>query len=198
MNYADLVAEVYTITNRPDRVAETASAIKSATLKAHHSDFYIKDIMECGIQFPTAEYVQNWAYRNDIPNMRAAKYFRLYDISGVTPTAGQKLDPIDATMALDEYGLEKLNVWYAAGPFITIRTKVPYSNFLVGVYLNPIVTQTGYNSWIADDHPYAIIYEAAAQVFKAVGKDEESATYRSMVPEEIAGLARSNILGVGY
>jgi hypothetical protein len=35
MTLAELISEVYTITGRPDRVAETASAIKSATLKAH-------------------------------------------------------------------------------------------------------------------------------------------------------------------
>ena len=46
MTLAELIAEVYLLTNRPDRVAMTTSAVKAATLKAHKSDFFSKDIHE--------------------------------------------------------------------------------------------------------------------------------------------------------
>lgn len=44
-----LVSDVYTLTNRPDLVAETALAVKKATLKMHHVDFFARDIWESGI-----------------------------------------------------------------------------------------------------------------------------------------------------
>ena len=58
MTLNELIAEVYTITNRPDLVAQTLMAVRSATLKLHQSDYYYKDIFETGFQFTSAEYLQ--------------------------------------------------------------------------------------------------------------------------------------------
>jgi hypothetical protein len=68
----------------------------------------------------------------------------------------------------------------------------------MGCYLNPDITTAGYNSWIAKDHPYAIVFDAAATVFKAVGKDDEASAYRTMIPEQIAMLRASGINAQGY
>ena len=53
--FTELCNDVYTMTKRPDLVAETKLAVKAATLKAHQSDFYPKDIYETGIQFSRSE-----------------------------------------------------------------------------------------------------------------------------------------------
>jgi hypothetical protein len=70
MTLAELIQEVYSLTGRPDRVAETNSAFKSATLKAHQSDYYYKDLLEAGTVFPSAEYLQTWDYRTTVPLWR--------------------------------------------------------------------------------------------------------------------------------
>ena len=44
--YQELYDDVVTITKRPDLAAETALAIRAATLKLHQSDFYFKDLFE--------------------------------------------------------------------------------------------------------------------------------------------------------
>ena len=44
MTFAEILEEVYLITNRRDLEAQTKSAIKKATLKAHQSDFYYRDL----------------------------------------------------------------------------------------------------------------------------------------------------------
>ena len=49
MTFDELVAEVYLLTARGDLTAETQSAVKAATLKAHKSDFFSKDIFETGV-----------------------------------------------------------------------------------------------------------------------------------------------------
>lgn len=51
VSFAELVADVYTLTNRPDLVGETVLAVQAATLKAHQSDDYIYDFREQSIVF---------------------------------------------------------------------------------------------------------------------------------------------------
>ena len=48
-SFTSLLNDVYTITNRPDLIAETKLAVKQATLKMHQSDYYPKDLFETGI-----------------------------------------------------------------------------------------------------------------------------------------------------
>ena len=59
MTFDELVEEVFLITARRDLVAETNSAVKAATLKAHKSDFYSKDIFETGVEFDTFSFRQS-------------------------------------------------------------------------------------------------------------------------------------------
>jgi hypothetical protein len=196
MTLAELIQEVYTLTARPDRVTETLSAIKSATLKAHQSDYYYKDIFESGLAFSTSDYVQNWDYRATLPLYRALKYLRKYDASTGTP--GKELDIISPDAIFDSYKIQKSDICYVAGAFVQINSSTQESTYLMGCYVNPNITSDGYNSWVALDHPYCIIFDAAATVFKAIGKDEEAAAYRTLVSEQISMLRTSNIVAVGF
>lgn len=195
MTLAELISEVYTITGRPDRVAETASAIKSATLKAHQSDYFYKDVFETGVAFDSSAYVQQLDYRTLLPLWRAVKYLRKYDNTNAVP--GNFLNLIVPEQVLDRYMVEKTNIYYVAGAYLNIRSETEEQYFLLGCYLNPDITTATYNSWIALDHPYAIVYDAAATVFKAIGKDEEAAAYRGLVAEQLQLLKISNIVASG-
>jgi hypothetical protein len=196
MTLSDLISEVYIITGRPDLTGETLSAVKSATLKAHQSDFYYKDIFETGVAFTTSAYLQQLEYRTLIPTWRANKYLRKYDNVGQTP--GDFLTLIQPELVLDRYQVEKVNIYYAAGAYVNIKSDTQEQYYLYGCYVNPDITQSGYDSWIAKDHPYAIVMDAAASVFKTIGKDEESSAYRGLVAEQIAMLRGSNIVANGY
>jgi hypothetical protein len=196
MNLAELTAEVYTITGRPDRTAETLTAIKAATLKAHQSDFYYKDLLETGVAFNSAAYEQSLDYRSLIPLWRSIKYLRKYDYTNDAP--GKIMTLIVPENVLDRYQVEKDDIYYAAGAYINIKSSDLQQYYLLGCYVNPDITSTGYNSWIAKDHPYAIVFDAAATVFKAIGKDEEAAAYRSLNAEQLAMVRASNIVANGY
>lgn len=196
MTLAELITEVYSLTGRPDRIAETLSAIKSATLKAHQSDYYYKDIFESGIAFTSAAFSQSLDYRLLIPRWRALKYLRKYAIASNTP--GKELDIILPDNVLDSYKVTKTDICYVAGAYVQTNSSTQDQYYLLGCYLNPNITEAGYSSWVALDHPYAIIFDAAATVFKAIGKDEEAAAYRGLVIEQIAMLKMSNIEGNGY
>ena len=196
MTLAELIDEVYTITGRPDRVAETLSAVKSATLKAHQSDYYYKDLFESGLNLQTAAYSQSFDYRQTLPRWRALKYLRKYDPT--TSTVGKLLDIIVPENVVDDYKVTRTDICYVAGAYIQINSSTEEQYYLLGCYLNPDITTDGYDSWVALDHPYAIIFDAAGTVFKAIGKDEEAAAYRGLVAEQIAMIKMSNIIPVGF
>ena len=196
MTLTELIAEVYTITGRPDRTTETSLAIRSATLKAHQSDYYYKDMYEVGVDFGTSAVLQTLHYRELVPRWRALKYLRKYD--NVNSAPGKVLEVILPEQLFDRYSTQKSDICYVAGAYININSSDAQQYYLLGCYINPDITAAGYDSWIAFDHPYAIILDAAATVFKSIGKDEEAAAYRNLVAEQIAILKMGNIDAVGF
>lgn len=193
-SFTSLVQSVYQLTNRPDLVNETSNAIQAATLKAHHSDFFYKDLFESGILFSSALQLQSMPYGQLVPLFRSIKYIRNCDPTTTPITPLDFLEYVSPENALDNYKCQRSEVYYIAGSVIQIRTKVARTNFLFGCYVHPNVTSANYNSWIANENPYAIIYEAVAIIFKTVGYDEQVVTYRQMVADEYAMLKMGNIV----
>lgn len=196
---ASLVADVYSLTNRPDLVGETLLAVRNATLKAHISDFYPKDIYETGVAFSDSLAQQSLEYKGLVPLFRALKYIRKYvpNVSGIGGRDGPFLDILTPDDLVDSYNCNKANVAYLAGSEIKIRSSEAIQYCLFGCYVYPNVTVDSYYSWIAEEQPTAILYEAAAVVFKTIGYDEQVATYRQMVADEYA-ILKQQIAVTGY
>lgn len=225
MDYNTIVNNVYALTNRPDRVAETAAAIQAATLWAHHSDFYYKDLVELPAQFQALAYLQQIPLSFFI-NFRALKYIRKYypgtgpnnppaqdqSPNNLPPLYGTYYDPganlpdgrffkiLTPEETLDSYGINKIDIAYIAGQIIQLRSGDYFQYALCGYYQHPNVTpaEGSYSSWIANEHPWAIIYKAASIVFKTIGFDEQNAQYQQLCIDEIAQLQASNVQAVGY
>lgn len=194
MNFQELKAEVLEITKRPDLDSRITSAIKAATLKAHHSDYFFNDLVEVAVEFDYARHVQFFDPRQVVPRYRQAKYIRPWEGDSITGGPGRFLEHIQIEAALDPYGYTRTEVFYMAGRLLQIRTCAPLSKVLFGVYQSPLITpEDQYYSWIADQYPWAIIYEAARTVFLSIGYQEQSASMRSLVQEEYASLSISNV-----
>lgn len=196
MTLTELINEVYAITAREDLVAETKMAVKSATIKLHQTDFYYRDLFETGFKFDTEDYIQQVNLRSAIPRFRAISYLRKYD--NIAQLAGKFFEVLTPTNTLDSWGVTRTDIAYAAGDVINIRSSTLVQYALLGVYLNPDITDIGYSSFIATDHPYAIVFEAARVLFKTIGFDEQSATYEKLVNEQVQNLKISNVQSVGY
>ena len=194
--FTDLLADVYTITNRPDLVAETKLAVRQATLRAHQLDFFPKDIFESGLTFPTSDYYQSLDYRSALPTYRAMKYMRKYDAVNLAP--GKFLSAITPEQLMDRYNVEQVDIYYQAGSVIQIKTYEQNQYFLFGCYVNPDTTETGYTSWIALDQPTAITIPAAASVFKMIGFDEQAQTFNALSAQEYAILKINQLQVQGY
>ena len=195
MILSEIIAEVYTLTGRPDLVNETKSAIKAATLKMHMTDFYARDLYETGIVFSSAAYQQTLDV-SVIPRFRALKYLRKWDnVDSVGSTFFAVISPEEA---LDEYAQERTDVCYLAGSAIDIKSSTEFTNMLAGVYRTPDVTDSSYSSWIAEHIPYAIVYEAARVLYKAIGLDEQSAQFDRLGIEQLAVVKITGLSSVGY
>lgn len=192
--FTALLDDVYTLTNRSDLVAETTVAVRVATLKLHQSDFYPRDLVESRVQFSAADYFQALAYKSLFPGWRALSYARKYESGAPT----EVLEIISPTNILDSYSVEKENVCYVAGAVLQIRSLTQINEVLVGFYQNPVTLPDTYASWIADVYPFAIVLEAAATVFKMIGKDEEASTYRQLAGEQLLMVKNSNITAEGF
>lgn len=192
--FSELCADVHTITNRPDLVAETKLAVRQATLKAHHSDYYPKDIFETGITWATPSNLQSLAYRELFPQWRSLKYLRKYQ-DGVPGTFFTVLTPEET---LDRYTINKENICYLAGEMLEIRSNTADGYMLLGGYANPVITEEGYKSWIAIEHPFVIVYDAVAQVFKMIGWDEQAAMAKQNMAEQMMLLKQNQLQAVGY
>jgi hypothetical protein len=196
MTLTELQQEVYNITNRPALVAETLTAIRSATLKLHQLDYFYKDIVEQGVSFLVPAYLQSLEYRTLFPRWRALKYLRKTDSTGTE--RGQIYTVISPESVLDQYHADRENVCYVAGAVVQIRSSDQLQYCIVGRYDNPDITESGYNSWIALDHPYAIVFEAASLVFKMIGDTDQFAAYTGLASMQAAEVKLSNIQAVGY
>lgn len=196
MNLSDLISEVQIITSRPDLVNQTTSAVKAATLKCHHISFFEKDVVEQGIQFDTSEYLQTLDYRTIFPLWRNAKYFRKVDSTTLTPY--DEFTVIDTDEIFTRYATERTNVAYLAGSVYNFKSLDSFQYMIVGYYKNPDITTTSYSSWIAVDHPYAIVYEAARVVFRGIGLDGQAAEMEKLAREAMQQIIISDTTSIGY
>lgn len=193
MNFTELVAEVVDITKRPDLTSSIESAVKAATLKAHQSDYFFNDLIEVAVEFDEARYIQTFDPKQVVPRFRQAKYIRIWE-GGIDGYAKDFLEHIQIEAALDNYGCTRTDVFYMAGAFLQIRGTAPVEKVLFGAYQHPLITpEASYKSWIADEYPWAIIYEAARTVFLQIGYQEQSRSMQSLTGEQYAVLGISNV-----
>lgn len=193
MTFDEMVAEVITITKRPDLQTKIESNVKAATLKAHHSDFYYRDLFEIPVQFTNLFPLQSFLPTEVAPQFRKAKYIRLW-VGDTSGDVGQFLTPIQIENSVDGYGYIKTNVFYMAGQLLQLRGTCALDKVLFGCYQHPIISpSTAYSSWIAVDMPYAIIYEAARVTFKSISFTEQANEYSALVNEQYAELKLSYV-----
>lgn len=193
MNFAEIYNEVLGIVKRPDLQERIESAIRAATLKMHQSDFYYKDMIEVPIQFETEQCLQQFIPTDVLPQFRKAKYIRFWcgDVNGAP---GPFLEPIQIENSMDSYKYFRENVFYMAGANLQIRCNPAVKRVLFGAYVHPtIVPSTAYKSWIADEYPYAIIYEAARTVFRSIGFSEQANEHAQLAAEVLSEIRLSSV-----
>ena len=198
MNLAELVTEVYAYTSRPDLVAKTLSAVKAATLKMHHSDYYGRDLIEQEINFASALNYHTYDYTVGFPQFRALKYLRYLDKTVTPNVKGDFFQIIEPEQIVDGYNVTRENIVYLSGAALIIKALTEFRYGWISYYKHPVITDGGYTSWIAVEHPYAIVYEAARTICKFVGKLDSAASLEKSLNEELALLKITAVQLRGY
>lgn len=196
-----IVEEVFVITNARHLVNETIMAVKSATLQLHRRDNFAKDLAEFTLQFPTSDYLQSIDYRTLFPRYRSLSYIRKYNANVATPDAGMGgfFTIIKPAEVLDSYRVARSNVAYLAGANINLRSSEAIQYVSLGIYQNPEVgTPETYNSWIADEARYAVVYLAASIIFgSSLADSARQNSNLSLSQVEMIELVNSNITEEG-
>jgi hypothetical protein len=196
MNLTELQDKVVEITGRPDLSALTLSAIQSATLKAHRFDYFPKDLFQGVIDTGSSSSEKELSTTLALPRFRTMNFIRVYDIVTGKPTL--EFNIIDALNLNDMYGVQRPNVAFLAGDNFRLKAATAFQYLYVSYYTDPVITTLGFASWIANNYPFAIIYEAAAQVFRSIGQMEKFRSQRDLVSDELTIIRTTSIQQVGY
>lgn len=190
--WAEMVAEIYERTKRPDLVSETAQHLKLATRTAHKSGKYWRDLTTVTVSSLPLDQVQEITLSTAAPRMRA--------VASIYSAANNKLEykPITAAELLDEDGYLRVNVYWGFGSVIRLRAAAPEASVLLSYYQYPVVApEASYSSWIAEEHSDLLVNLASSSLLASVGEQEIARRIDSLIVLQLADLQQDNLEIVG-
>ena len=145
-------------TNRPALIDETRTAIKEATMELHGMAKFFKDLSTSNVFVSNGE-ATKFRFTLSLPMRSLWRLTALHSDNAETPL---KLYTISMPSRWDSN-------WYRVfGKQIEAQLSRPAGAFRVEYFAYPDLSDTGYNSWIAESYPYAVADLAAAKVFSLV------------------------------
>jgi hypothetical protein len=194
--FDQMVADVITLTARPDLESETALAVRTATNNCHFCDAFPRDMQSMAVNLLTPAYTAQLDLPTLFPRLRGISAVTILGSDGlpVLFKPGSGMEVIELGDVYDEYGAMRNNVAYLAGDKLNLRTVVPAYGFLVEWFKAPATRREDYLSWIAQLYPDAILYWAASIVLSTNGNEEKAAKYMQMTQQVHLPYMKSNFL----
>lgn len=176
--FAELVELTTQITRRPELGPLTATAVRMATQRAHTSGFFARDSVS---QILTCELTDRpWIDFQDpytlIPNLRAIERVEMVDTTTLVPL--ESLTYEERTNMLDSSGALKSGRYVMEGALLRLYPRLFSERANVQFYRLPVLTQVGFQSWIADTYPEEVAHWAAAVVFARSGALEQAQAFQ--------------------
>lgn len=178
--FAELYALTVVHTQRPELVALTESAVRTATLRAHHTDFFRKDLKAAALDYTISVSVPF----QDFPDVSASLLPRLRsikDIYGMSVDGLHKVEQLEYRETDDLYdadGCARHHTYTLLGDTLRCYFCAPTGKAEVYFFANPVVTSGSYSSWIADEYPDDLAAWAAAIVMSRTGFLDMAASYQ--------------------
>lgn len=173
--FADVYAKTVEFTKRPELVALTESCVRSATLKAHQVDFFIRDSAITPLTYTvdnSAVFVNIANISTQLPRLRSIELLQSIDLSSLLPT--ENLEYKEYGDFWDTDRVLRSSVFTQIGDTLRVRPAVQTGRFDVLYYQLPNVTSAAYSSWIADNHLEDVAMWAAASVWARTGFIEQA------------------------
>lgn len=177
-----MLTELDLITNRPDLVDESVLAIQAATLKAHRLDFFPRDLASAKLTLLGAAYNHTIALTPTTTRLRSIHSVSRHDEDDATKPIKKYLELIAPDDLLDGYESRRTDIAYRLGTELIIKAELEINYLEITYYTYPDVGT--YSSWFADIYQHAILYAAAATIFRLVGSMDESNSYLRMALAE--------------
>lgn len=172
--FAELEALVVAQTRRPEIPAVTQAAIRSAVLRAHHTDFFPRDLASANLTYtPDNVYFYDFpTYRSTLTRLRTIQLLQTAD-----PTTGIPVEQLEYRELDDLYdadGALRPHVYTTLGDTLRVYPMIPSGLLAAYYYRNPVTQSTGFSSWIADEHPDEVAMWAAGIVWARTGFMEQA------------------------
>jgi hypothetical protein len=193
---AELETLVIAQTRRPEVTDITLAAIRSATLRAHHTDFFPRDLTSTALS-----YVPSSAQFYDFPDvsqtlLRLRSFKHVQSTDSVTGAPVEQLEYREQDDLFDSDGNRRYHIYTLLGDTLRIYPTSPTGLATAFYYRNPNVTSAQYSSWIADTYPEELAMWAAAIVFARTGFAEMAQQfYETHVTPFRQMLVESHLLG---
>lgn len=161
----DIVNKVIGITGATNMLAETIDSVDRATRDAHSSNKWQRDVSYVSVVFGAEDGIPTKDRQVILPSL----FSRVTEVLVKLPKA--KLpNPAKVvksyTAFIKDSGHTKAVL---LGNVLHVSASEIFNDLIIGGITRPNVTDDGYNSWIAQDYPNVIIYNAAAQVLTDLG-----------------------------
>jgi hypothetical protein len=177
--FADILADVYTLTDRPNLVSESKLGVRAATVKLHGLEFWREDRVEEEV----AVTVANGQFSlNTIANL-TSPCRKINAIKKINSDV--YFEEIDPLQLLDGFGHRRYNTYYRVGNALNFLTDSGDTSVYCIYYKHPVAVETGYSSWIADTYPILVALEAASFVLSSIGDKEAAAKIDGMKMEHL-------------
>jgi hypothetical protein len=174
--FAELKALVVEQTKRPEVNSITEAAIRSATLRAHHVDFFPRDLVQASLPYTpsnNAVFYDFTGLSSTLLRLRSIQLLQSVDSVVYTPV--EELEYRNLDDLYDSDGTLRAHAYTFIGDTMRAYPKAATGLFTCYYYQNPSVASTAYSSWIADTYPDELAMWAAAIVFARTGFAEMAA-----------------------
>lgn len=172
--FASMVTRITDITKRPELVALTKTALRTATLRAHSVDFFPRDLDSVVLTFtpPTdGSFVDLTGIYTAAPFLRTSYFLQAEDT--VTLQATENLEYVTSFQHFwDNEGVRRLSVFTQLGESIRASFTAATGRARLWFYKSPNMTEGLYSSWIANNHPDELAQWAAGIVWNRTGNQE--------------------------
>ena len=168
--FAEMETLVVGQTRRPEVTAVTQAAIRTATLRAHHTDFFNRDLATGTLTYTpstSAVFYDFASISTTLLRMRAFQLMQSVDVTTGVPS--ENLGYRELQDLYDSDNVLRTSMYTMIGDTLRVYPVAATGRMSAYYYKNPVTTEAGYSSWIANEYPDELAMWAAAIVFARTG-----------------------------
>jgi len=168
--FAELEALVVGQTRRPEVTAITQAAIRTATLRAHHTDFFNRDLTTGTLSYTPSSSASFYDFADVSSTLVRMRAFQLLQcVDATTNVPSENLGYRELQDLYDNDNVLRTSMYTMIGDTLRVYPITATSKLAAYYYRNPVTTTVDFSSWIADLYPDELAMWAAAIVFARTG-----------------------------